>query len=87
MVRYQSQAVLSRPRSTGPLVLEGLTLDSTFYAAKPRDAKGRFTLTKGRVALAPLSPVDAATPEEAATVSMVDARETWNGPHSPDLPE
>ncbi len=86
MARYQSQAVLSRTRSTGPLVLVGLTLDSTFYPAHPRDALGRFTLTKGKVALAPLDAVEADTPAEAATVSMTDARETWNGPHSPGLP-
>jgi hypothetical protein len=87
MTRYQSQAVLRRGRSTGPLILVGLTLDSTFFPERPRDARGRFVLTKGRVALAPLNPVEAPTAAEAADISMADARATWNGRHSPRLPE
>jgi len=87
MVRYQSQAVLSRTKATGPLTLVGVTLDSTFYPKQPRDAKGRFMLTRGKVALAPLTAVEADSAVEAAPISMDEAAEVWNGRHSPHLPE
>jgi hypothetical protein len=83
MTRYQSQAVLRRTTPKDPLLLVGVTLDQTFFPKVPRDERGRFVMTKGLVALAPLTAVDAATAPEAATVAMADARETWNGPNSP----
>ena len=89
MVRFQSQAVLRRSKDTGPLRLVGVTLDSTFFPklAAARGSLGRFTLTRGRVALAPLTAVDASTGSEAAAISMVEATQIWNGPNSPGLPE
>ena len=83
MVRYQSQAVLRRMSPQDPLLLVGVTLDATFFPKLPRDARGRFALTKGLVALAPLSAVEAPDAAAAATIAMADARATWNGPNSP----
>jgi hypothetical protein len=85
VVRYQTQAVLRRTSPHDPLLLVGVTLDATFFPKVPRDARGRFALTKGLVALAPLTAVEAAGPTEAATIAMADARETWHGPNSPAL--
>lgn len=89
MVRFQSQAVLRRMKDTGPLSLVGVTVDSTFFPRRQptRDKHGRFSLTRGKVALAPLTAVEAPTGSEAAAISMVEAAEVWNGPHSPHLPE
>jgi hypothetical protein len=85
MARYQSQAVLRRESPQDPLLLVGVTLDATFFPKAPRDARGRFVLTKGLVALAPLTPVDASNPADAADLAMADARSTWNGSNSPAL--
>jgi len=83
MTRYQSQAVLRRATPQDPLLLVGVTLDSKFFPKVPRDERGRFALTKGLVALAPLTAVDAPNAADAAVAAMDDARETWNGPNSP----
>jgi hypothetical protein len=85
MVRYQSQAVLRRTTPQDPLLLVGVTLDATFFPKAPSDGKGRFALTKGLVALAPLTAIDALNPADAATIAMADARATWSGPNSPGL--
>ncbi len=85
-VRYQSQAVLRRATSSDPLLLVGVTVDGTFYPKTARDARGRFVLSKGLVALAPLSHVDAATAAAAAAVAIIDATDHWDGKHSPGAP-
>jgi hypothetical protein len=85
LVRFQAQAVLRRTTPSDPLLLVGVTLDGTFFPRALRDASTLFVLTKGLVALAPLTAVDAAGPAEAAAIAMADARETWNGPNSPAL--
>jgi hypothetical protein len=86
MIRYQSQAVLRRVSRSEPLLLVGITLNSTFFPKVKGEETGVFLLTKGLVALAPLSAVDAPDAERAAAISMADATETWNGPFSPGLP-
>lgn len=79
MALFQTQAVLRRASRARPLVLVGITLDSTFYPDTPADALGPLTLTKGLVALGPLTAVDAAHPADAAEIAKVDARESWSG--------
>jgi hypothetical protein len=83
MIRYRPQAVLRRRSLTDPLRLVGVTLDSTFFARSLSEATGTLLLTKGLVALAPLSPVDATDSSDAAALAMADAGVTWSGPHSP----
>jgi hypothetical protein len=83
LIRYHAQAVLRRSARHAPLLLVGVTLDSTFFPRNPADATTPFVLTKGLVALAPLTSVDATRPEAAATVAMLDARRTWSGRNSP----
>jgi hypothetical protein len=85
MARYQSQAVLRRRTLTDPLLLVGVTVDSTFYAQAPQDEPPRLELTKGLVALAPLTAVEAPDAAQAAVISMVDAVRSWNGQNSPGL--
>ncbi len=87
MVRYQTQAVLRRAASTGPLVLVGVTLDGTFFPRYQAWTTDRLDLIKGQVALAPLSPVDAESPSEASAIAMREARAVWNGGRSPSLPQ
>ena len=84
LVRYQVQAVLRRVTRKAPLLLVGVTLDSKFYPRTAKDATGTLSLTKGLVALSPLSAVDAQGPAEAAPVAMAEANEDWDGDHSPD---
>lgn len=79
MTRFQTQAVLRRTSSTTPLVLVGVTLDRTLYPDAPADATGPLHLTKGVVALAPLSAVDAVHPVDAAEIAKIDARASWAG--------
>lgn len=71
---------------TDPLRLVGVTLNRTFFARSLGDATGTLLLTKGLVALAPLSPVDAVDSSEAAAVAMADAGMAWSGAHSPAGP-
>lgn len=82
MTRFQTQAVLRRRSQTGSLTLVGVTLDKTFYPSDP-DAAGQggepLILTKGLVALAPLSAVDARDATDAAASANADARESWKG--------
>lgn len=85
MTQYQSQAVLRRTTLTDPLLLVGVTVDSTFYAQAQQGEPPRLLLTKGLVALAPLSAVEAPDAAQAAVISMVDAVRSWNGPNSPGL--
>lgn len=85
MVRYQTQAVLRRISPTAPLLLVGITLDGAFYPGTPGDATGQFVMTKGLVALAPLSAVVAPDAVQAAEIAIVDARRMWNGRNSPGL--
>ncbi len=84
-MRYQTQAVLRRTSRSAPLVLVGITLDGTFFPRAPEEATGRLVMTKGLVALAPLTAVEAPDPTRAAAIAIVDARATWNGPNSPEL--
>lgn len=49
--RFQTQAVLRRTSKATPLVLVGITLDSTFYPGSPTEATGLLQLSKGLVAL------------------------------------
>jgi hypothetical protein len=89
LVRYQTQAVLRRKTSGDPLRLVGVTLDNTFFGRESSDATEPLVLKKGLVALAPLTPVVAEGPAEAATIAMDDARDSWTGlerPESGDLP-
>ena len=81
--RYQVQAVLRRVTRTSPLLLAGVTLDAKFYPRAPKDATGTLILTKGLVALSPLSAVDAKGPDAAATIAMAEADEDWDGANSP----
>ena len=80
--RFQTQAVLRRRSQTDSLTLVGVTLDKTFF---PNDADAGsqdgepLTLTKGLVALAPLSSVDAVDATDAAVTANADARESWKG--------
>jgi len=83
MMRYQPQAVLRRMSLTAPLVLVGVTLDSTFFPRHARDATSRLVLTKGLVALAPLATVTAADSSDAAVSALADASALWSGSHSP----
>jgi hypothetical protein len=83
VIRYQAQAVLRRSARHEPLLLVGVTLDSTFFPRTPDDGMAPFVLTKGLVALAPLTAVDATRPEAAAIIAMLDARQTWSGRNSP----
>jgi hypothetical protein len=89
--RYQGQAVLRRVTRTSPLRLVGITLDAKFYPRALEHATGTLVLTKGLVALSPLSAVDAEGPDAAATIAMAEADEDWDGDNSPggdsgDLP-
>ncbi|GAC1663972.1 MAG: hypothetical protein NVS9B8_03650 [Candidatus Limnocylindrales bacterium] len=77
MTRFQTQAVLRRTSRATPLLLVGITLDNTFYPGTPDDATGPLSLTKGLVALAPLTAVDAPHAVDAAVMANVDAREAW----------
>lgn len=79
MARYQTQALLRRTSRTTPLLLVGITLDSTFYPGSPADATGPLLLTKGLVALAPLTAVDAQHADAAAAIANRDAREGGQG--------
>ena len=79
MVRFQTQAVLRRATQEDPLRLVGITLDSTFYPQPADEGTGPLVLTKGLVALAPLTAVDALHAADAAVIANVDAREAWQG--------
>lgn len=79
MVRYHSQAVLRRKSPSEPLLLVGVTLDSTFYPESDVEATGRLILTKGLVALAPLTAVEAEDVGDAAATAIADAQESWKG--------
>ena len=79
MARYQTQAVLRRTSTAHPLLLVGITLDETFYPRTTADATGTLVLTKGLVALAPLSAVDAADAPKAAVIANAEAGVTWHG--------
>lgn len=59
MARYHSQAVLRRRTLTDPLLLVGVTVDNTFFAQVPEGEPPQLLLTKGLVALAPLTAVEA----------------------------
>lgn len=59
--------------------LVGVTLDGAFYPRTAADATGALTLTKGLVALAPLSPVDAQDALQGAALASEDADEAWTG--------
>ena len=83
IVRYQAQGVLRRATRKAPLLLVGVTLDSTFFPRTPVDGTVALTLTKGLVALTPLTAVDAVGPAEAAPVAMAEANEDWDGEHGP----
>lgn len=83
MVRFQTQAVLRRTSLTNPLLLIGVTLDSTFYPLSPGDAPGRLILSKGLVALAPLTAVEASDARDAAAIANSDARDAWKGLSGP----
>lgn len=74
--------MLRRSEPRGPLLLAGILLDNRFFARSGGSTDG-LDLTKGKVALAPLTAVEASTAEEAAEIASVDAAETWNGPNSP----
>jgi hypothetical protein len=82
LTRFQIQAVLRRSTRKAPLRLAGIVLDNRFFS-RDKGEEDRLTLTKGLVALAPLSAVEALDAEEAAEVALVDASETWDGPNSP----
>ena len=84
IVRYQVQAVLRRVTRADPLLLVGITLDSKFFPRTRDDATGTLSLTKGLVALSPLTAVDAAGSAEAAPIAMAEANEEWDGDNSPD---
>jgi hypothetical protein len=86
-MRYQTQAVLRRTSRSAPLVLVGVTLDGTFFPRAPEQATGRLVLTKGLVALAPLTAVEATDPVAAAVSALEDARAAWNGPNAPRGPD
>lgn len=79
MARYQTQAVLRRASEWTPLVLVGITLDSTFYPQTSAEASGPLNLTRGLVALAPLAAVEAESPAAAAVAANSDARDAWRG--------
>lgn len=83
MARFQTQAVLRRTSRKTPMTLVGITLDNTFYPRSPADATGPLTLTKGLVALAPLTVVDADHAVDAAEIAQVDARDAWAGLDGP----
>lgn len=83
MARYQAQAVLRRTSKRTPLVLVGITLDSTFYPLSAADASGPLILTRGLVALAPLAAVEADSRLAAAGTANRDARDAWRGLGSP----
>ena len=79
MAPNQTQAVLRRTSSADPLLLVGITLDETFYPRTAADATETLVLTKGLVALAPLSAVDAADTPKAAVIANADAGVAWHG--------
>lgn len=79
MVRYQTQAVLRRTSPATPLLLVGVTLDNTYYPGNPAEATGELDLTKGLVALAPLTSVEAPDAVHAAAMANLDARAAWKG--------
>lgn len=79
MARYQTQAVLRRASQWTPLVLVGITLDSTFYPQSGAEASGPLTLNRGLVALAPLAAVEARSPAAGAVTANRDARDAWRG--------
>ena len=81
--RYQAQAVLRRITRRDPLLLVGVTLDSKFFPRRPADATGTLALTKGLVALSPLSAIDAEGSAEAAPIAMAEADDEWDGDNSP----
>ena len=58
-------------------------MDSTFYPRTPGDATGTLILTKGLVALAPLTPVEAPDADDAAAIANVDAAQAWDGLSGP----
>ena len=84
LTRFQCQAVLRRVSRAAPLRLVGVTLDSTFYPLSVADATGSLILTKGLVALAPLTAVDAVDALHAATAARLDASDAWSGLGPPD---
>ena len=84
IARYQAQAVLRRVTRRTPLLLVGVTLDAKFYPRTAQDATGTLQLTKGLVALSPLTAVDAEGPAEAAPIAMAEANADWDGANSPD---
>jgi hypothetical protein len=83
LFRYQVQAVLRRVTRTSPLLLVGVTLGSKFFPRTPIDGMRPLKLTKGLVALSPLTAVDAAGAADAAPIAMAEADEEWQGEHSP----
>ena len=76
-VKLQAQAVLRRDDRQAPLRLAGVLVAGSFYPGSPQDAWGPLHLEAGLVALAPLSPVDAASATEAADVALGEARGQW----------
>ena len=79
MNRYQAQAVLRRTSALTPLRLVGVTLASVFFPRTPADGAGPLLLTKGMVALAPLTAIDAEDPASAAIIARDDAQAAWRG--------
>ena len=76
-VTFQNQAVLRRATRSTALALVGVTLDSKFYPDSPVEATGTLELTKGLVALAPLTAVHAVDAAGAAVIAQANARESW----------
>jgi hypothetical protein len=84
ITRYQVQAVLRRVTRQDPLLLAGITLDARFYPRALKDATGTLELTRGLVALSPMTAVDSTGPDAAAAIAMAEADEDWDGANSPD---
>ena len=57
-----------------------------FYPRNSVEATGPLSLTRGLVALAPLTAVDATDAAGAAVIANVDAEDAWVGLNEPDLP-
>ena len=79
MNRYQAQAVLRRTSTLTPLRLVGVTLASVFFPRTPADGGRPLLLTKGLVALAPLTAIDAKDPGSAAIIASDEAQAAWRG--------
>ena len=76
-MKLQAQAVLQRADLMAPLRLAGVLPAGSFYPLTPQDAWGPLHLEVGLVALAPLTPVVAPDPAEAARHAMGEARRQW----------